>query len=169
MGRTRGLIPVLSRRMRGLVAGSPAASVTCFCSVQAHIFELKGICLYGGRIFVVCYCRGGSTERSARGSQDALQKTLWGIGSRQVTSGRSGSGLILLFRGHLFPPVSARTPSRGRRGAALGRISAKVRVGVKEGELLGNWDSGKTAPEALLLIPSPQHQALRKQSQEFVR
>lgn len=27
--------PVLSLRMRGLVAGSPAASVTCFCSVQA--------------------------------------------------------------------------------------------------------------------------------------
>lgn len=46
---------------------------------------------------------------------------------------------------------------------------AEVRMGVKGGELLGNWGSGKTAPEALLLIPNPQHQALRKQSWELVR
>lgn len=50
-----------------------------------------------------------------------------------------------------------------RAGAGRGKDGRKRRRAA------GNWGSGKTAPEALLLIPNPQHQALRKQSQELVR
>lgn len=66
-------------------------------------------------------------------------------------------------------PSVSRMPFPSRVWKDTERGQAEVRTGVKGGELLGNWGSGKTAPEALLLIPNPQHQALRKQSWELVR
>lgn len=105
---------------------------------------------------------------SAQGIQEVQQKMAWEVWLRWVASDTVGLCLTFLFQRCLSLLFL------DEHGVAQAECCAQMNLCKGKGWYKGRRAAGelevrKIAPEALLLIPRPQHQAHKKQTWAFVR